>query len=762
MFILSSYRLKLFGRWESLREFDALSYRCKQMVTACKRFTIHRTSNVLTLSLKRFASFTGGKLSKEIKYPEYFDIRPYTSNPNGEPIIYDLYGVLVHSGFSCHSGHYFSYVKASNDQRYLMNDSSSTDIRTVLNQQTYLLFYISSHNVYKSVLSYSVGYYSAAIRAFKILFFNIVWHSPEKTKHVNGDHLQKIIVNSNATVKRSSLTSATVNRPSVSLSANKQKITININKLSNHQTKLHKTDFGNKSISSSPATKQIPAHSTSRVCTPLAHKQVPQNTCSAPIVNGKSGGSLRTLVPYGEESSEESEEELKGSKEAPLNGIIEQNGPSPFNNTSSLDGKDVTIAQTKEMSICAAAQNGVHSPSANGITNGLSSYSKETLHCSNGPSKADDLDYHDDSVLPVIEKSLHSTTSSNKPENQSPEENRLQDLGDNATVNQNTAAQSDKPPCVDKTATLRSSREEGKAHGNVNGQVAVIEATFTNSHDWVSSTTHLLPDLQERCPVLKNGHYSANLDEEAFPSTKHIKRGNHPRSERCRSDSSEREKSKSNGHGRSRERKSYSRERKKYDCSRPSHGFDYRHRDNYRSQYSHKDYDRHNHYGRRSRSPDYSRKYDHPKRARSRSHERNHQDRKQRCDNYQNHDYSSSFRNARERPYEERDSRDHRSWWSHHSREKGHEHLYEDRHNRYYIPSVPRRSDGSYERTKNSEDHYHHHYEDTYYRRRQHEDLKSRPKPFERQNGRKRRSSDIEDNCNVEFGVKRKVMRITA
>uniref|UniRef100_A0A8D3AE21 Ubiquitin specific peptidase 42 n=1 Tax=Scophthalmus maximus TaxID=52904 RepID=A0A8D3AE21_SCOMX len=38
--------------------------KCKKMVTASKRFTIHRSSNVLTLSLKRFANFSGGKLTK--------------------------------------------------------------------------------------------------------------------------------------------------------------------------------------------------------------------------------------------------------------------------------------------------------------------------------------------------------------------------------------------------------------------------------------------------------------------------------------------------------------------------------------------------------------------------------------------------------------------------------------------------------------------------------------------------------------------------
>ncbi|KAL4682909.1 hypothetical protein H8957_016528, partial [Semnopithecus entellus] len=123
--------------------------KCKKMVPASKRFTIHRSSNVLTLSLKRFANFTGGKIAKDVKYPEYLDIRPYMSQPNGEPIVYVLYAVLVHTGFNCHAGHYFCYIKASNGLWYQMNDSivSTSDIRSVLSQQAYVLFYIRSHDV---------------------------------------------------------------------------------------------------------------------------------------------------------------------------------------------------------------------------------------------------------------------------------------------------------------------------------------------------------------------------------------------------------------------------------------------------------------------------------------------------------------------------------------------------------------------------------------------------------------------------------------
>ncbi|KAM6050325.1 ubiquitin carboxyl-terminal hydrolase 36 [Chlamydotis macqueenii] len=118
--------------------------KCKKKVTASKRFSIHRASNVLTLSLKRFTSFGGGKITKDVGYPEFLNIRPYMSQNNGDPIMYGLYAVLVHSGYSCHAGHYYCYVKASNGQWYQMNDDlvRPSNIKVVLNQQAYVLFYL--------------------------------------------------------------------------------------------------------------------------------------------------------------------------------------------------------------------------------------------------------------------------------------------------------------------------------------------------------------------------------------------------------------------------------------------------------------------------------------------------------------------------------------------------------------------------------------------------------------------------------------------
>uniref|UniRef100_A0A8C3CLL4 Ubiquitin carboxyl-terminal hydrolase n=1 Tax=Cairina moschata TaxID=8855 RepID=A0A8C3CLL4_CAIMO len=132
--------LELFVKSDVLSGENAyMCARCKKKVPASKRFTIHRASNVLTLSLKRFANFSGGKITKDVGYPEFLNIRPYMSQNNGDPVMYGLYAVLVHSGYSCHAGHYYCYVKASNGQWYQMNDSlvHCSNIKVVLNQQAY-------------------------------------------------------------------------------------------------------------------------------------------------------------------------------------------------------------------------------------------------------------------------------------------------------------------------------------------------------------------------------------------------------------------------------------------------------------------------------------------------------------------------------------------------------------------------------------------------------------------------------------------------
>ncbi|XP_065794608.1 ubiquitin carboxyl-terminal hydrolase 17-like protein 6, partial [Muntiacus reevesi] len=116
---------------------------CLRKVPATKRLTLHSTSQVLVLVLKRFTQVSGAKRAQEVRYPQCLDLQPYTSERKAGPLGYVLYAVLVHSGWSCERGHYFSYVRAGNGQWYKMDDAkvSSCDESAALSQSAYVLFY---------------------------------------------------------------------------------------------------------------------------------------------------------------------------------------------------------------------------------------------------------------------------------------------------------------------------------------------------------------------------------------------------------------------------------------------------------------------------------------------------------------------------------------------------------------------------------------------------------------------------------------------
>lgn len=119
--------------------------RCQRKVIAEKRFTIHKPSNVLTIQLKRFDyNRYFGKIVRHITFPEKLNLRPYMSVRQGEPIMYKLYAVLVHTGHSCTSGHYFAYVRPSNQSWYCMNDNSVSEVSAsrVFESEAYMLFYL--------------------------------------------------------------------------------------------------------------------------------------------------------------------------------------------------------------------------------------------------------------------------------------------------------------------------------------------------------------------------------------------------------------------------------------------------------------------------------------------------------------------------------------------------------------------------------------------------------------------------------------------
>ncbi|XP_053131932.1 ubiquitin carboxyl-terminal hydrolase 42 isoform X2 [Hemicordylus capensis] len=356
--------------------------KCKKMVPASKRFTIHRSSNVLTLSLKRFANFSGGKITKEVKYPEYLDIRPYMSQPNGEPIIYVLYAVLVHTGFSCHAGHYYCYIKASNGQWYQMNDSivSNSDIRTVLNQQAYVLFYIRSHDVKnggehihsvhtpgqsspRPIINQRVVNSKQAASGF--IGPQLPPHMIKNSSHLNGTGSLKetpsssVASASNVPLNRpssappaTSIQNWTMNRPAPATTpdpSKKKKITISIhNKLSARQTVSHNCTLENlnkpapsSTISNPSAVQSTSSASTVSAANRVAKPAAPSESCSKLVMNGKSKLNSSTLVPYGAESSEDSDEESKG--------LVRENGHS-----KSFNGIPIGNAASAAESCCSS------------------------------------------------------------------------------------------------------------------------------------------------------------------------------------------------------------------------------------------------------------------------------------------------------------------------------------------------------------------------------------------------------------------------
>merc|ERR1719295_1650709 len=124
--------------------------KCKKKRRAIKQFTIFEPPNVLCIHLKRFEvggglySAGSGKIGKHVKFEETLDLTDFMSYRTCPKVSYSLFGVLVHYGFSMQGGHYVSYIKAPDNQWYLMDDSRVERIHSVkhvLKEKAYLLFY---------------------------------------------------------------------------------------------------------------------------------------------------------------------------------------------------------------------------------------------------------------------------------------------------------------------------------------------------------------------------------------------------------------------------------------------------------------------------------------------------------------------------------------------------------------------------------------------------------------------------------------------
>ncbi|KAJ1817460.1 hypothetical protein LPJ75_001707 [Coemansia sp. RSA 2598] len=141
-----SKALRAFIRPETLTKSNRYKCdKCSKLVDATKQMTIYRLPQTLTLQLKRFSIFGGGKINRYVEFPLTLNMEGYVSSNSSEkgPYVYNLYAVLVHAGGTARSGHYFCYVKSPAGVWYELNDSMVHQVseRTVLKQTAYLLFY---------------------------------------------------------------------------------------------------------------------------------------------------------------------------------------------------------------------------------------------------------------------------------------------------------------------------------------------------------------------------------------------------------------------------------------------------------------------------------------------------------------------------------------------------------------------------------------------------------------------------------------------
>ncbi|KAG8367586.1 hypothetical protein BUALT_Bualt16G0087400 [Buddleja alternifolia] len=118
---------------------------CKQKVRAVKQLTIHKAPHVLTVHLKRFGSHVPGqKIDKRIAFPPTLDLKPFVTGPYDGDLKYTLYGVLVHAGWSTHSGHYYCFIRTSSGMWYSLDDNQVIQVseKKVMEQKAYMLFYV--------------------------------------------------------------------------------------------------------------------------------------------------------------------------------------------------------------------------------------------------------------------------------------------------------------------------------------------------------------------------------------------------------------------------------------------------------------------------------------------------------------------------------------------------------------------------------------------------------------------------------------------
>ncbi|VDL42470.1 unnamed protein product [Hymenolepis diminuta] len=141
--LLQSY----FETEDASKEECVTCERCDKRKCFSKSTAICVLPHVLLISLKRFQASKCGwrKLTTPVEFPlSSLDMRPYLSEDvRIKETIYDLYGVVNHTG-TLNEGHYYAHIKSeSNGLWFRVNDVQFNEIpiQSVVTPDAYVLFY---------------------------------------------------------------------------------------------------------------------------------------------------------------------------------------------------------------------------------------------------------------------------------------------------------------------------------------------------------------------------------------------------------------------------------------------------------------------------------------------------------------------------------------------------------------------------------------------------------------------------------------------
>ena len=144
---------------ETVDEFKCSN--CDQLVPVNKRITIDHLSSILIINFKRCTLTFGSaeKLTHCVNYDEILKFHPYMSSDSCIPddkdvnlsnnYCYKLYAVINHTGTNLNSGHYYAYIRSSDNLWFLIDDENCRNVaasEVIGHSEALILFYAKLHD----------------------------------------------------------------------------------------------------------------------------------------------------------------------------------------------------------------------------------------------------------------------------------------------------------------------------------------------------------------------------------------------------------------------------------------------------------------------------------------------------------------------------------------------------------------------------------------------------------------------------------------